>query len=42
MVQSVRLSDEERIIGFIKIGHPHGGVPSKTKKGIEEIREYIE
>ena len=35
-------SDEERIIGFIKIGHPHGGVPSKTKKGIEEIREYIE
>jgi len=34
-------SDEERIIGFIKIGYPSGGVPSKNKKGLEEIREYI-
>ena len=34
--------DEERIIGFIKVGHPYGGVPSKTKKGLEEIRAYIE
>ena len=34
-------SDEERIIGFIKIGFPSGGVPSKNKKGLEEIREYI-
>ena len=35
-------SDEERIIGFIKIGYPSGGVPSKNKKGLDEIREYIE
>ena len=34
--------DEERIIGFIKIGYPSGGVPSKNKKGLEEIREYIQ
>lgn len=34
-------SDEERIIGFIKIGYPSGVVPSKNKKGLEEIREYI-
>jgi len=34
--------DEERIIGFIKIGYPSGVVPSKNKKGLEEIREYIE
>ena len=34
--------DEERIIGFIKVGHPRGEVPSKTKKGLEEIRAYIE
>ena len=34
--------DEERIIGFIKIGYPSGGVPSKNKKDLEEIREYIE
>ena len=33
--------DEERIIGFIKVGYPSGGVPSKNKKGLEEIREYI-
>ena len=33
--------DEERIIGFIKIGYPTGGVPSKNKKGLEEIREYL-
>ena len=33
--------DEERIIGFIKIGYPSGGVPSKNKKGLEEIREYL-
>jgi nitroreductase len=33
--------EEERIIGFIKIGYPSGGVPSKNKKGVEEIREYI-
>tara|TARA_B100001996_G_scaffold11788_1_gene9852 strand:- start:1348 stop:1926 length:579 start_codon:yes stop_codon:yes gene_type:complete len=34
--------DEERIIGFIKIGYPSGEVQSKNKKGLEEIREYIE
>ncbi|MDG1541000.1 MAG: nitroreductase [Candidatus Thalassarchaeaceae archaeon] len=33
--------NEERIIGFIKIGYPSGGVPTKNKKGLEEIREYI-
>ena len=33
--------DEERIIGFIKIGHPLGELPSKKKKEIEEIRKYI-
>ena len=33
--------DEERIIGFIKIGYPSGGVPSKNKKALEEIREYV-
>ena len=33
--------EEERIIGFIKIGYPSGGIPSKNKKGLEEIREYI-
>ena len=35
-------SDEERIIGFIKIGYPSGGVPSKNKKGLEESREFVE
>jgi len=33
--------DEERIIGFIKIGYPSGEINPKNKKDIEEIREYI-
>ncbi len=31
---------EERIIGFIKIGYPEE-IPSKRKKGLEEIRSYL-
>jgi nitroreductase len=31
---------EERIIGFIKIGYPEE-IPSKSKKGLEEIRFYL-
>jgi len=31
---------EERIIGFIKIGYPEV-IPSKSKKGLEEIRSYL-
>lgn len=33
-------SDEERIIGFIKIGYP-ANIPSKSKKRLEEIRSYL-
>ena len=33
-------SIEERIIGFIKIGYPEE-IPSKSKKGLEEIRSYL-
>ncbi len=32
---------EERIIGFIKVGYPSGREPTKNKKGLEEIREYL-
>jgi hypothetical protein len=31
---------KERIIGFIKIGYPEK-IPSKSKKGLEEIRSYL-
>ena len=34
------MKDKERIIGFIKIGYPDE-IPSKSKKGIEEIRTYL-
>jgi nitroreductase len=34
-------SDEERIIGFMKIGYPSGSGPTKSKKGLDEIREYL-
>jgi len=33
-------SGDERIIGFIKAGYPES-VPSKTKKGVEEIRFFL-
>ena len=34
------MKDRERIIGFIKIGYPDE-IPSKSKKGIGEIRTYL-
>ena len=34
------MKDKERIIGFIKIGYPDE-IPSKSKKGIGEIRTYL-